>query len=97
MSLRLLPDTAAATKKQSTPEDVLKVLKGEVYSGIEDRIEALRNEAIKMQAEMGTLLERIDTQGFEVYLDDLKTGKWYRLATEIKTLQEVINVLQALE
>ncbi len=83
--------------KQSTPDAVVKVLKGEIYSGIEDRISALRAEAVKMQAEMAKLLERIDTQGFEVYLDDLRTGKWYRLATEIKTLQEVAETLQSLE
>ncbi len=95
MSLRLV--NVAHPAKQSTPDAVVKVLKGEVYSGIEDRLSALREEALKMQAEMSTLLERIDTQGFEVYLDDLKTGKWYRLAAEIKTLQEVAAALRGLE
>lgn len=97
MSLSLVkPDLISPTEPLSGDEKI-KILKGEVYSGIEDRMEALRAEALAMRAEMDKIVERIDTQGFQAFLEDLRTGKWYKLATEIQTLQEVANALKVLD
>lgn len=84
-------------RKQVSDKEKLQIIKSEINSAIEDRIEELRQEAEKLHGTMEQIQWRIKTQGFEVKLDDLKTGKWYKVGTEIKVLQEVASFIIDLE
>lgn len=63
---------------------------------LEDKLEELRSESQKVHGTMEQALFRVRTQGFEVKLDDLRSGRWYKLAAQVQVLQEVMELFEAL-
>ncbi len=91
------PHAEESRGKSVSDKEKLQIIRSEINSAIEDRIEELRTEALGLKGTMEQVLHRIQNQGFEVKLDDLKTGKWHRVGTEIKVLQEVAAFIRDLE
>lgn len=80
-----------------TPAQKLQHVRSEVIGQLEDRIEELNVEAQKVVETMNLIHTRTQQQGFDVQLEDLKTGRWYRLSAEISALQEVAHFIEGLE
>lgn len=82
---------------QDLPDIKLSHIRSEVTALLEDKLEELRNETVKVYATMEQTQFRLRTQGFNAKLDDLRSGRWHRLKTEVQTLQEVMDLFEALD
>lgn len=95
-TLMLVDFTQRVQKADLSDKEKLQAIRGEVYSGLEDRLEELRKEALQMQSEMAEVVNGIDTKGFGVNLDTTKTGRWYRILSEVRVLQELASFMEGL-
>lgn len=75
----------------------LSHLRSEITSMLEGKLEELRAESQRMHGTMEQTMFRLRTQGFEAKLDDLRSGRWHRLKTEVQTLQEVMELFGAFD
>ena len=99
-TLMLVPPGNEHPRKEGvvlSDAEKLQALRREVNSAIEDRLEKLRGECETMRQNMESLLFRIDAQGFDIELRDIKTATWYRTATEVKLLQQVREFIASLD
>jgi hypothetical protein len=88
------PSSPVPGSKNPT-EDRLASIKGEITSMLEEKIEELRRESERVKSTMEQALYRIGQQGFETKLDDLRSGRWHKVSTEVKILQDVMDIIQA--
>lgn len=91
------PDIDTRPEVEVTPEEKMKILRGEVYSGLEDRLEELRNEASDLALEMNELVSKIDCFGFKAMAHPVRIESLNRLISEVKALQEVAKSLDSLQ
>lgn len=88
-------DLAPHIDRSAKEKESVKCIKSEIVSMLEDKLEELRRESEKVKGTMEAALGRIGTQGFDTKLDDLRSGGWYRLKSEVATLQDVLAIVQA--
>jgi hypothetical protein len=91
-------DPAMPTKRISTSspaDEKLAAIKSEIVSALEDRLGELQDECAKMQDTVDRAKDRMVKQGFKVKLDDLKSGRWHRVTSEIRAFQEVLSFFEA--
>ncbi len=89
-----MPLSLAVPGAKPTPNptsEKLAHVKGEVVSSLEDKIEELRQESEHMLETMTQVLIRISRQGLEARLEDLRTGRWHRVAAEVRLLQDILQ------
>lgn len=97
LALAPRPATEQLSPDQDVPEIKLTHVRSEVVSMLEDKLEELRRESVRVHTTMEQVLFRIRTQGFNVKLDDLKSGRWHKLAGQVRQLQEILEMFEAVE
>jgi hypothetical protein len=70
-------------------ETKLEVIKAEVERLIASRLGILHREASDLSADMEALIGRLQNKGGAAKVDDLKAGRWYRTASDLRLLQEI--------
>jgi hypothetical protein len=90
------PEKPSRKISRSSPaEERLAAIRAEVVSALEDRLGELSDECAKMQETVDRAKDRMVKQGFKVKLDDLKSGRWHRVTSEIRAFQEVLSFFDA--
>jgi hypothetical protein len=67
----------------------LKLIQTHIESLLQNRLGLLRSEATSVAADMDALTSRIDAAGHGARVDDMKSGRWYRTAGDLRLLQNV--------
>lgn len=96
MNLRPVP-ALPPEPTEDLPEVQLAHIRAEVTSLLEDTLEELRRESVKVHATMEQTMFRLRTQGFGVKLDDLRSGRWHKVKAKVEALQEVMELFQAMD
>jgi len=67
-----------------------------VVKAIEERLEQLRDEAEVLKSDMDAALARMRQHGAQADMRDIRTARWYRIATELRCFQDVSKYLASL-
>lgn len=70
-----------------TPAQQVEAILAQVESMLSDTLTTLHGEASVLSADMEALLGRLSLKGHIAKVDDLKAGKWYRTASDLRLLQ----------
>lgn len=71
----------------ASDSDKLESIKELVQSLVRQKLALLQNEASVLSADMDALVRRMERHGSEAKVEDLKAGRWYRTAAELRLLQ----------
>lgn len=93
--LTLIPITSRV-RRQLDPASKLDLLEKEVAKALEIRLEILRDEAEVLKSDMEAALGRIKRYEKNADLRDIKTARWYRVATEVRCFQDVARYISSL-
>lgn len=72
-------------------------LKNEILNGLNGRIGILQRMAEDIHRNMESMMFRIEKQGPDARMDDLKSGSLYQLTAQVKVLQELKQFMESLE
>jgi hypothetical protein len=78
-----------------TAEAKLLLVKARIEKMLCDRLSTLNDEASVVHADMEALVARIHRKGHIAKVDDLKAGRWYRTASDLRLLQSVYTFVCA--
>lgn len=92
-TMHLLPATSGNTL---TDTEKLSRVKDKLEALILNRMQLLHAEAITISSDMGALASRLEKGGSGAFIEDLRTARWYRTASEMRVLTEVRSYLLAL-
>lgn len=67
----------------------LEAIKKEIGGLISARLGTLYHEASDLSADMEALIGRIQNKGHVAKVDDLRAGRWYRTASDLRLLQDL--------
>jgi len=81
-----MPETQFEVVTRSNP---LTAVKLKIESLIASRLGILHCEASDLAADMEALIGRLRSRGHKAKVDDLKAGRWYRTASDLRLLQEL--------
>jgi len=81
-----MPETQREVAPRSTPLEAVKL---KIEGLIASRLGILHGEASDLAADMEALIGRLRSRGHEAKVDDLKAGRWYRTASDLRLLQEL--------
>jgi hypothetical protein len=74
-------------------DEKLVAIREKIEALLTDRLGILHEEALTLAADMEALLGRIGYKGHVAKVDDLKAGRWYRTASDLRLLQEIYSFI----
>jgi len=77
------------TQVEGAASSPLEAVKSRIEGLIAERLGILHREASDLSADMDALIARIQRKGHAAKVDDLKAGRWYRTASDLRLLQEL--------
>ncbi len=69
----------------------IEAVRTEIEGLIAARLGTLHREASDLSADMEALIGRIRCKGHAAKVDDLRAGRWYRTASDLRLLQELYS------
>jgi hypothetical protein len=69
------------------------LLKRKVEELIMNRMQLLADEASVMASDMQALVGRLMTEGHLAQIDDLRTARWYKTASQLKAYRDVYTMV----
>jgi hypothetical protein len=82
---------AAQSQKQLTPEQQLASIKENLETLMRNRMILLSNEALTLASDMSALVERLRDSGSGAAVDDLRSGRWYRTAADVRLIRDIYS------
>lgn len=91
----LIVEIPASIPKMSDTEKLTQI-RIRVGDLLQNRLALLSNEAAAVSSDMEGLLLRLRAQGHHARIDDIRSARWYRTASELKLLQNIYGYICAL-
>lgn len=84
-------------RRKLTDREKLDFIKSELNSSIEERLERLQIQAARISRGVEMAKNRVVADGLLAKIEPIGTGTWYRVSTQIETLQQLVKFLESLE
>lgn len=75
--------------KPASPEAKLELIRRRIEGLVQNRMALLHQEATTLAADMDVLTHRIENDGHSAQVDDMRAGRWYRTASDLRLLQNL--------
>lgn len=72
-----------------TAEDKLRAVRLAIEDSIQNRMTTLKNECQTIGNDMEALVMRLQDEGHEAELTDIKSARWYRTAAQLEVLKRL--------
>jgi hypothetical protein len=74
-------------------DERIVAIREKVEALLTERLSVLHEEALVLSADMEALIGRLVYKGHVAKVDDLKAGRWYRTASDLRLLQEIYSFI----